>query len=342
MENYRITKNIGDGGFGFVSQAVVKSTGEVVAIKKLKQKFYSWDECLELREIKVLRKVIHPNIVKLKEVIRVNDELYLVFEYCEKNLFDIINDKQDIEEGYIREVIRDTLLGLLELHRNGFYHRDIKPENLLISNSACKLADLGLAKEIRSPGNCTDYVSTRWYRAPEVILRSRKYSWQVDIFAVGCIMAELYLRSPLFPGTSEIDQLNKYCNVLGSPDSWAEGMRLAACINFYFPSSPGIPLGQIIPRASAEAVELLSILLVWDPRMRPNADVCLQQPFFHKRNFSNSKVPHLESKKNSALTHSSSSSTLSRTLKPQNPIRTEGLKKIGANLILNGNLRNKY
>jgi serine/threonine protein kinase len=111
----------------------------------------------------------------------------------------------------------------------------MKPENLLVnSNDIVKLADFGLAREIRSRPPYTDYVSTRWYRAPELLLRSTNYNSPIDIFASGCIMAELYMLRPLFPGNSEVDQMYKVCAVLGSPSSgeWPEGYKLAAKINF--------------------------------------------------------------------------------------------------------------
>jgi len=113
------------------------------------------------------------------------------------------------------------------MHKNGFFHRDIKPENLLINpKNVIKIADFGLAREIRSLPPYTDYVSTRWYRAPEILLKSTNYNSPIDIFALGCIMAELYLLNPLFSGSSEVDQLNKICSVLGTPPkSWTEGYK---------------------------------------------------------------------------------------------------------------------
>jgi protein kinase len=344
MDNYKIIRNIGDGGFASVKQAIVKTTGEVVAIKKLNQKFYSWEECLELREIKVLRKTVHPNIVKLKEAVRVNDDLYLVFEYCEKSVYNLIKESIEIEEQKIREVIKDTLTALAELHRNGFFHRDVKPENILIQGSQCKLADFGLAKEIRCQPPFTEYVSTRWYRAPEIILRSRKYSWQADMFAVGCIMAELYTRLPLFPGCSEMDQLARYCSILGAPEEWAEGSRLASQLNFCFPHLAGVPLSQIMPSASPEAIDFMYSVLTWDPRLRPSAENCLQHPFFHKRNLSscnaNGNASTLDVR-NSPLMHSSSVNYLSPGFKPQPNQRNDGLRKIGATLVLGQNFRSK-
>ena len=120
------------------------------------------------------------------------------------------------------------------MHQNGFFHRDLKPENLLLTkNLTVKIADFGLAREIRSSPPYTNYVATRWYRAPEILLRSPKYNSPVDIFALGCIMTELSLGKPLFNGSSEIDQINKICTVLGTPpQSWEEGHRLIRKMNY--------------------------------------------------------------------------------------------------------------
>lgn len=117
------------------------------------------------------------------------------------------------------------------MHKNGFFHRDLKPENLVIdNNNVVKIIDFGLAREIRSAPPYTDYVATRWYRAPEILLKSSYYNSPTDIFSLGCIMAELYLLTPIFCGNSEIDQIHKICSVIGTPDinSWPEGLKLAA------------------------------------------------------------------------------------------------------------------
>ena len=172
----------------------------------MKKKFYSWEECMALREIKSLRKLNHGQIVKLKEVIRVNDDLYFVFEYMEQNIYQLMKDKKKgFTEQEIKSIMYQTILGLAYMHKHGFFHRDMKPENLLVKGDAVKIGDFGLAIEIRSRPPFTDYVSTRWYRAPEILLRSTNYNSPVDIFACGAIMAELYLQRPLFPGTNETD-----------------------------------------------------------------------------------------------------------------------------------------
>jgi len=151
MHRYKVTKVLGDGTYGSVHKGVNRVTGEVVAIKQMKKKFYSWEECMALREVRSLRKLSHPNIVKLKEVIRENDELYFVFEYMEKNLYELCKDRErSLPESSIRSIMYQMLQGLAFMHKHGFFHRDIKPENCLVNGDVLKLADFGLAREIRS------------------------------------------------------------------------------------------------------------------------------------------------------------------------------------------------
>lgn len=285
MNRYRIIKTVGDGTYGSVLKAVNKKTNAVVAIKKMKKKFYSWDECVKLREVRSLKKLNHPNIVKLREVIRENDELFFVFEFLDKNVYQMTKErKRFLEESRIRNIMLQILEGLAFMHKNGFFHRDMKPENLLVKGDVVKLADFGLAREIRSRPPYTDYVSTRWYRAPEVLLRSLNYNSPIDLWACGCIMAELYTFRPLFPGGSEPDEIYKICSVLGSPTmkTWPEGMQLAAAMNFTFPRFVATPLSQLIPNASREAIKLMTDMMAYDPKNRPTAAQALQYPFFTK------------------------------------------------------------
>lgn len=283
MNRYKVSKQLGDGTYGSVLKAINKSSGEVVAIKKMKKKFYSWEECLQLREVKSLKKLSHPNIVKLKEVIRENDELYFVFEFLDGNLYELMKDRDKlIPEAKIRNFVYQILQGLSYMHKHGFFHRDMKPENILISKDTLKVADFGLAREIRSRPPFTDYVSTRWYRAPEVLLRSTTYNAPIDIWAVGAIMAELFTLRPLFPGTSETDEIFKICSVLGAPthNTWPEGMKLASSMNFKFPQVVPTPLTALIPNASPEAIQLMTDLMKFDPQKRPTAPQALAYPFF--------------------------------------------------------------
>lgn len=225
----------------------------------------------------------HPNIIKLKEVIRENDELFFIFEYMELNLYECMKKRErHFPESKIRNLMYQMFQGLAFMHKHSFFHRDIKPENMLVKGDIVKIADFGLAREIRSRPPFTDYVSTRWYRAPEVLLRSTTYNSPIDAWAMGCIMAEMFALRPLFPGSSEGDQLYKICSTLGSPThaSWPEGMKLAAQMNYRFPQFVPTSLVQLIPHASPEAIHLMADLLRYDPHQRPTCSQALQYPFF--------------------------------------------------------------
>ncbi|XP_027348554.1 cyclin-dependent kinase F-4-like isoform X4 [Abrus precatorius] len=283
MERYKLIKEVGDGTFGSVWRAINKQSGEVVAIKKMKKKYYSWEECVNLREVKSLRKMNHPNIVKLKEVIRESDILFLVFEYMECNLYQLMKNREKLfSEDEVRNWCFQVFQGLAYMHQRGYFHRDLKPENLLVTKDIIKVADFGLAREISSQPPYTEYVSTRWYRAPEVLLQSHLYSSKVDIWAMGAIMAELFTLRPLFPGTSEADEIYKICSVIGSPttESWADGLKLARDINYQFPQLASVHLSVLIPSRSDDAISLITSLCSWDPCKRPTAAEALQHPFF--------------------------------------------------------------
>ncbi|XP_045907495.1 serine/threonine-protein kinase MAK-like isoform X2 [Micropterus dolomieu] len=285
MNRYTTLKQLGDGTYGSVLLGKSNETGELVAIKRMKRKFYSWDECLNLREVKSLKKLNHANVVKLREVIRENDYLYFVFEYMKENLYQLMKERNKLfPESVIRNMTFQILQGLSFIHKHGYFHRDMKPENLLcMGPELVKIADFGLAREIRSQPPYTDYVSTRWYRAPEVLLKSNSYSSPIDIWAVGCIMAELYTLRPLFPGNSEVDEIFKICQVLGTlkKSDWPEGYNLATSMNFRFPKCVPTSLRSLIPNASHEAIALMKDMLQWDPEKRPSAAQALRYPYFH-------------------------------------------------------------
>ncbi|KAH0644357.1 hypothetical protein KY284_032241 [Solanum tuberosum] len=283
INRYKVIKEVGNGTFGSVWRALNKQSGEVVAIKKMKKKYYSWEECINLREVKSLRKMSHPNIVKLKEVIRENDILYFVFEYMECNLYHLMKDRPKLFlESEVRNWCFQIFQGLANMHQRGYFHRDLKPENLLVSKDTIKIADFGLAREINSKPPYTEYVSTRWYRAPEVLLQSSIYGPAVDMWAMGAIMAELLTLRPLFPGSSEADEIYKICSVIGTPSKseWAHGHELAGAINYQFPQIPGVNLSVLLPSASEDAINLITSLCSWDPCKRPTAVEVLQHRFF--------------------------------------------------------------
>uniref|UniRef100_A0A667Y0A6 non-specific serine/threonine protein kinase n=1 Tax=Myripristis murdjan TaxID=586833 RepID=A0A667Y0A6_9TELE len=285
MNRYTTIRQLGDGTYGSVILGRSLESGELVAIKKMKRKFYSWEECMNLREVKSLKKLNHANVVKLKEVIRENDHLYFIFEYMKENLYQLMKDRTRLfPESAVRNIMFQILQGLAFIHKHGFFHRDMKPENLLcMGPELVKIADFGLAREIRSRPPYTDYVSTRWYRAPEVLLRSTSYSSPIDQWAVGCIMAELYTLRPLFPGSSEVDTIFKICQVLGTPkkNDWPEGYQLASAMNFRWPQCVPSNLRTLIPNASSEAIHLMRDLLQWDPKKRPASGQALKYSYFY-------------------------------------------------------------
>jgi len=275
---------IGDGAFGVVTKCKDKETGELVAIKKMKQRYLAFEECLQLKEVVSLRKIKHDNIVKLLQLFRENDYFYMVFELLESSLLNSLNQRSvPFSESEIRYVIHQILNGLNAVHKQGFFHRDMKPDNLLWSNKGIlKIADFGLAREIRSRPPFTEYISTRWYRAPEIILRHPFYNSPVDIWAVGAIMAELFMLKPLFQGTSEADQLIKICGVLGTSalQDWQDSQKLISKLGIRLSFTPAVSLATLMPNASSEAIELMYSFLNFDPSKRPSAALALNHPFF--------------------------------------------------------------
>ena len=287
MEKYELIDFLGEGSFAKVSKAKDLKTGEIVAIKKLKKKYSTWQECVDLREVKSLNKLNkNENIIKLKEMIRIEDTLYLVFEYMEKNLYQLILERKNkkLTEAQIRYIMWQTLQGVAYMHKYGFFHRDLKPENLLVNNEKIKIADFGLAREIRSIPPYTDYVSTRYYRAPECILKSTNYNSPVDVWAVGCILAELINFKPIFSGNSEKEVLFRIASIIGPPNlqNWNEGLQLAKKLDIKFPItlSNSTSLAQLIPEASTEQLSILGEMLKWDPNKRATASNLLSHSFF--------------------------------------------------------------
>ncbi|KAL7549413.1 hypothetical protein ACHAWF_012681 [Thalassiosira exigua] len=308
MDRYELKEQLGDGSFGRVAKATSKETGEVVAIKQIKQKYKTWKACTDLREVRSLRSLSHPNIVPIREVIRERDEsLYFVFDFMPGgSLYELtkaaVEDRkagrpQRLTRQLAGSFVRQILQGLSYIHSRGYVHRDIKPENILVNGPTCKLADFGLAREVTKPA-LTFYVSTRWYRAPEVILHCAAYGKPIDIFATGLILAELFSLRPLFPGTSEIDQLNKMVQLLGPPmeETWAEGMKKLKRMNFNLSGPSQTKAGEsalAIKRAlpidlNDVAARFIDLLIRWSPEKRPTADDALRHEFFRPSDASKS------------------------------------------------------
>ena len=291
MNKYKILNVIGDGTYGTVYKGINIETNEYVAIKQLKDKITSWNECITQNEVRILRNLSHENIVKLHEIIRdQNSSVSLIFEYCDKNLYEFIKEYQRrneiIPESKIRSIIYQIINGLKYLHLKGYFHRDLKPENILLKDESVKIADFGTCKEIPNYKDniLTDYVCTRWYRAPECILKSKNYNQSIDIWAVGCILCELYLLKPIFPGESEFDQINKIIQILGTPNfnEWPEGYKLSQKLGINFPREPKKNLNRIIRNANDDAIKLIEDIFQFEESSRPNAGRLLNYSYFQE------------------------------------------------------------
>lgn len=300
MDDYEILSKMGDGTFGTVylckrratpivtsgsESDIYQSRNKLVAIKKMKKKYHNWQECMNLREVQALKKLNHRNIILLKEVIRENNHLFLVFEHMQENLYQFIRSQEmPLPESVIKKIVNQIASGLAYIHKHGFFHRDIKPENLLCRDRATliKIADFGLTREINSQPPFTDYISTRWYRAPELLLHSKNYNWSVDIWALGCVFGELHTLQPMFPGRSEIDQIFKICQVLGTPNviDWPEGEKLASTIKFNFPNIVPLDLVDLLCSCSENGLSLIKLMLQWTPNNRASAKDILDHIFF--------------------------------------------------------------
>ena len=217
MNKYETIGIVGEGAYGVVYKAKCKESGDFVAIKKFKEP--EEDEIAKktiVREVKMLRLLKNKYIVLLKEAFKRKGRLYLVFEYIEKNLLEVLEESAvGIDPKRLRLFIYQIIKGILFCHKHSVVHRDIKPENLLINpkDNLLKLCDFGFSRPLptnfQGPrldgGNMTDYVATRWYRSPELLLGYTEYGPEVDMWAIGCILGELSDGQPLFPGDSEID-----------------------------------------------------------------------------------------------------------------------------------------
>ncbi|XP_046725603.1 cyclin-dependent kinase-like 5 isoform X4 [Silurus meridionalis] len=219
MNKFEVLGIVGEGAYGVVLKCRHKETNEIVAIKKFKDSEENEDvKETTMRELKMLRTLKQENIVELKEAFRRRGKLYLVFEYVEKNMLELL---EELPNGVPLEKVRNYIYQLIKAihwcHKNDIVHRDIKPENLLISSDdVLKLCDFGFARDLSegTDANYTEYVATRWYRSPELLLGA-PYGKAVDMWSVGCILGELSDGQPLFPGESEIDQLFTIQKVLG-------------------------------------------------------------------------------------------------------------------------------
>mmetsp|Transcript_75752 Transcript_75752/g.239562 ORF Transcript_75752/g.239562 Transcript_75752/m.239562 type:complete len:568 (+) Transcript_75752:190-1893(+) len=287
MHKYRLISKKGEGTFSEVLKAQSIKTGKSYAIKCMKNHFDSIDQVNNLREIQALRRLAgHPNIIKLHEVLydEPTGRLALVFELMEMNLYEAIKGRRHyLPEMKVKQYMYEVLKALDHMHRNGIFHRDVKPENLLLLDDEIKLADLGSCRGIYSRQPYTEYISTRWYRAPECLLTDGYYNFKMDLFAAGCVWFEIVALFPLFPGQNEMDQIQKIHNVLGTPDPELlsrKFKRNASHMDFNFPEKKGSGIERLVPHADPELVELMKKLIRYDPDERILARQALKDPYF--------------------------------------------------------------
>ncbi|KAG7121135.1 Meiosis induction protein kinase IME2/SME1 like [Verticillium longisporum] len=296
-DRFEVLKEIGDGSFGSVALARVRSggahvarRGTVVAIKTMKKNFESFSACLELREVVFLRTLApHAHLVPALDIFLdpYSKKLHIAMEYMEGNLYQLMKarDHKVLDNASVKSILFQIMQGLEHIHAHHFFHRDIKPENILVTTSGhqdssvtsfrrysalvtppstppnytVKIADFGLARETHSKLAYTTYVSTRWYRAPEVLLRAGEYSAPVDIWAIGAMAVEVATLKPLFPGGNEVDQVWRVCEIMGSPGNW-------------YNKSGG--------RVGGELSHFVTWCLMWDPKNRPTSAQALAHDYF--------------------------------------------------------------
>jgi len=285
---YNILERIGEGAYGTVYMATCWRTGERVAIKKIEITEEDGVPLTALREISLLMELDHPNIVHLKEVLNSSRFMHLVFECLDMDLRMYLKSVGPIREPFLRNAAYQCFSGLDYCHGRGVLHRDLKPQNLLIDVKAKRvvLADFGLARSFRLPmKQYTHEVVTLWYRAPEVLLGQFKYGPPVDIWSLGCIIAEMATREALFPGDSEIDTLFKIFRTLGTPtDEVWPGVSTLRDFKKNFPKWQDTKLAELRCNDKGglpdDGVDLLRQCLRYNCVERPSAKRALRHRFF--------------------------------------------------------------
>jgi renal tumor antigen len=288
MHKYKLLGKKGEGTFSEVLKAQDIKSNKFVAIKCMKNHFDNVDHVNRLREIQALRRLSpHPNIVKLYEVLydRSTGRLALVFELMEMNIYELIKGrKRYLAEDKVLHYMYQLVKSIDHMHKNGIFHRDIKPENILILGDALKLADFGSCRGIYSKQPFTEYISTRWYRAPECLLTDGYYNFKMDIWGVGCVFFEVMSLYPLFPGENELDQIHKVHNIIGTPapDVLMKLKRHGTHMDFDFPAKAGTGIAKLVPHASADALDLMLKMMAYNADDRITAKQALRHAYFRE------------------------------------------------------------
>ncbi|KAI8074691.1 kinase-like domain-containing protein [Gongronella butleri] len=283
-KKYQKDAKIGEGTYAVVYRARQRETNRVVAVKKIKMgQFKDGLDLTAIREVKYLQELRHPNIIELIDVFSHKTSLNLVLEYLDSDLEQVIKNKRLLfMPADIKAWMVMMLRGLDHCHRHYILHRDMKPNNLLLTaDGVLKIADFGLARDWGDASRqMTSQVVTRWYRGPELLFGAKEYTYAIDIWSVGCIFAELMLRTPFIAGDSDMDQLTKMFSAMGTPTEkdWPGMTSLSDYIQFK--SFPKVSLHQYFIAASHDAIDLLEKMLVYDPKRRWPAEHCLSHNYF--------------------------------------------------------------
>ncbi|XP_078159729.1 mitogen-activated protein kinase 5 isoform X2 [Carex rostrata] len=269
---------IGRGAYGIVCSVMNSETGEMVAIKKIANAFDNhMDAKRTLREIKLLRHLDHENIVGIRDVIppsvpQAFNDVYIATELMDTDLHHIIRSNQELSEEHCQYFLYQILRGLKYIHSARVIHRDLKPSNLLLNaNCDLKICDFGLARPTSENDIMTEYVVTRWYRAPELLLNSTDYTAAIDVWSVGCIFLELMNRQPLFPGKDHMNQMRLITELIGTPTEEDMGFVRNEDAKRYMRHLPQFPRKSFVvtfPHVHPTAIDLIERMLTFNPLQR--------------------------------------------------------------------------
>lgn len=298
--SYAAERVIGNGSFGVVYAASIVETGEIVAIKKVLQ-----DRRFKNRELQILSQLKHPDVVALKHCFYSKgdkpDDIYLnlVMEYIPETIHRTLRTHTKANKlvhlSYVKTYMWQICRSVAYIHSQNIAHRDIKPQNLLLNpkTNAVKLCDFGSAKQLVPGEPNVSYICSRYYRAPELVFEATQYTCAIDLWSVGCVMAELMLGTPLFPGESGVDQLIEIIKVLGTPSREEIFAMNPHHTTFKFPNIKPCPWMKIFRnKQPAQAIDLVSKFLRYDPTTRIDPLEALAHPFFDELRDPNVKLPN--------------------------------------------------
>ncbi|CAH1640576.1 unnamed protein product [Spodoptera littoralis] len=295
LDEFQYLNKIAEGTYGAVFRARDEKKNEVVALKQILTDNYNEGLYIAaMRELKILLKIQHPNIVAGREIVVGTDieDVFVVMEYVPHDLRSYMDtmrkEGQIFSPNHVKCLMTQLLCAVQHLHQNWILHRDLKLSNILLSyKGVLKLADFGLAREYElPPRQYTPGIVTIWYRAPELLLLSDEYSTPIDMWSVGCIFAELITMRPLFPGRSEMDQINKIFEGLGTPtDATWPGFSELPVDSITFKKHPTGGLREKINSnlLSEDGMSLLQDFLLYDPARRMTADAALDHAYFKEQ-----------------------------------------------------------